>query len=163
MKKHAREILRQCLQREKEGLDLYREAAARAARPRTRKAFEILIREEEEHIRRLLAQYEGEELGSAEEFIQKPPHLESPLLSDLAAAIDPELSDRKALEIALRLERENGEEYRRHAAAARDAETREIYHDLALDEDRHYQVVESEYAHLMAMVHETDIDIYVRE
>jgi hypothetical protein len=27
----------------------------------------------------------------------------------------------------------------------------------------HYEIIESEYAHLMAMVHETDIDIFVRE
>jgi len=28
---------------------------------------------------------------------------------------------------------------------------------------QHYEVIESEYAHLMGMVHETDIDTYVRE
>ncbi|MCF6180197.1 MAG: ferritin, partial [Geopsychrobacter sp.] len=28
---------------------------------------------------------------------------------------------------------------------------------------QHYELIESEFAHLMRMVHETDIDIYVRE
>ena len=28
---------------------------------------------------------------------------------------------------------------------------------------QHFELIESEYAHLMGMVHETDIDIYVRE
>jgi hypothetical protein len=28
---------------------------------------------------------------------------------------------------------------------------------------QHYELIESEYAHLMGMVHETDIDTFVRE
>ena len=35
--------------------------------------------------------------------------------------------------------------------------------EVAKDTRIHYEIIESEYAHTMGMVHETDIDTYVRE
>ena len=34
---------------------------------------------------------------------------------------------------------------------------------MAQETENHYAIIESEYAHMMGMVHETDIDTYVRE
>jgi hypothetical protein len=34
---------------------------------------------------------------------------------------------------------------------------------MAKETENHYAIIESEYAHLMGMVHETDIDTFVRE
>jgi rubrerythrin len=163
MNKRAQEILKKCLLHEKEGLDFYREAARSVARERTRQAFETLIEEERSHIVRLFERYRGEDIGSVEALLSQPPRIEAPLLRELEQVLDHDLPDRKALEMAMRLEQENREAYERHAAEAADPEARAIYEKLARDEERHYQVVESEYAHLMAMVHESDIDIFVRE
>jgi len=163
MKKMAQEVLKQCLLQEKEGLDLYREAARRAERERTRKAFETLIEEESQHIASLFRHYRGEELGSAEAFLAQPTQIASPLVLRLEEALDPQLPDRKALELAMELEQENRTAYLRRAAESDDPEVKAVYEKLARDEERHYQIVESEYAHLMAMVHETEIDTFVRE
>jgi len=163
MNARAQEILKKCLLHEKEGLDFYREAARSVSREKTRRAFETLVGEEREHIERLFGRFRGEGLGSVEEFLARPPQIESPLLRELERALASELPDRKALEMAMRLEQENRAEYLRQAAEAADPEAQAVYEKLARDEDRHYQVVESEYAHLMAMVHETDIDTFVRE
>jgi hypothetical protein len=38
-----------------------------------------------------------------------------------------------------------------------------VFERMAKETDDHYQLIESEYAHLMGMVHETDIDTFVRE
>jgi hypothetical protein len=38
-----------------------------------------------------------------------------------------------------------------------------VFEDNARSTDNHYQLIESEYARLMGMVHETDIDTFVRE
>jgi len=163
MKKIAQEVLKQCLLHEKEGLDLYREAARRAKRERTRKAFETLIDEESQHIASLFRHYRGEDIGSVETFLAQPAQIASPLVRRLEEALDPQLPDRKALELAMELEQENREGYLNHAAKSDDPEVKAVYEKLARDEERHYQIVESEYAHLMAMVHETEIHTFVRE
>ncbi|HEY7746704.1 MAG TPA: ferritin family protein [Desulfuromonadales bacterium] len=163
MNRHAQEVLKKCLLHEKEGLDFYQEAVRSVARGRTRQAFATLIEEERGHIVRLFERYRGEDIGSVEALLAQEPHIESPLLRELKQALDRDLQDRKALQMAMRLEQANRDEYLRHAAEAADPEVRAVYESLARDEERHFQVVESEYAHLMAMVHETDIDTYVRE
>ncbi len=163
MNKIAQEILKKCLLHEKEGLDFYREAARSVGKERTRKAFETLVEEERGHILSLFERYRGDDIGSAEAFLAQAPHIESPLLREFETALDRDLADRKALEMAMELEQANREEYRKHAAATDDPEAKAVYEKLARDEERHYAVVESEYAHLMAMVHETDIDTFVRE
>lgn len=163
MKKEAQAILKKCLEHEKEGLDFYLEVAEIVAKERTRQAFETLAQEERAHIRSLFDHYQGEEIGDVEAFLARPAHIESPLIKELEAAVDEMTTDRKALMLAMRLEQKNREDYLRHAAESADEECRAVFERLARDEERHYQIVESEYAHLMGMVHETDIDTFVRE
>jgi len=163
MKKQAQEILKKCLLHEKEGLDFYREAATQVVRERARKALETLIEEEQGHIESLFARYSGEDIGDIRSFLAQPPHIESPLIQALEKGLEPDLASRKVMELAMRLEEDNRETYRRLAGECTDPDIRAVYEKLARDEDRHYQIVESEYAHMMGMVHETDIDTYVRE
>lgn len=163
MKKQAQEILKECLLHEKEGLDFYREAASRVIRERSRRTLETLIAEEQGHIESLFSRYSGEEIGDVRSFLALPPHIESPLIKALETGLDPEIASRRVMELAMRLEEENRDNYRSLASACNDPEIRTVYEKLARDEDRHYQIVESEYAHMMGMVHETDIDTYVRE
>jgi len=42
-------------------------------------------------------------------------------------------------------------------------EIRAVFEQNATSTDHHYQIIESEYARLMGMVHETDMDTFVRE
>jgi ferritin-like metal-binding protein YciE len=44
-----------------------------------------------------------------------------------------------------------------------DPAIRAVYEQNANETRHHYEMIESEYAHLMGMVHETDIDTFVRE
>ncbi len=163
MKKAAQDTLKKCLLQEKEGLDFYRKACETVIKERTRKALDVLIREEKDHIRRLFEEYRGKELGDLDSFLNRPPKFESAIIKELEGALEEDLADRKAMEIAMRLENENRKNYLRHAQETKDPEIRGIFERLASDEEAHFEVVESEYAHLMAMVHETDVNIYVRE
>lgn len=163
MKDKAQAVLKDCILHEKEGMDFYLKAAKSVESQSARKAFEVLAQEEISHIRSLYEVYEGNELGELEEFLKSPPSIESEIIKDLEASVGKETNDRRAMELALRLEEENRDNYRRFAEETDDPDVREVFERLAVDEDRHYQVVESEYAHLMGMVHETDIDTYVRE
>ena len=49
------------------------------------------------------------------------------------------------------------------AAQIPDAKVRQVFEANAVSTHNHYLLIESEYARLMGMVHETDIDIFVRE
>jgi hypothetical protein len=40
---------------------------------------------------------------------------------------------------------------------------RAVFDRMAEETETHYAIIESEYARIMGMVHETDIDTYVRE
>ena len=40
---------------------------------------------------------------------------------------------------------------------------RAVFERMARETENHYGIIEPEYAHMMGMVHETDIDTYVRE
>ena len=44
-----------------------------------------------------------------------------------------------------------------------DQKVRDVFLLNAKSTHHHYELIESEYARLMAMVHETDINIFVRE
>jgi hypothetical protein len=44
-----------------------------------------------------------------------------------------------------------------------DPAVRAVFEKMAKETRHHFELIESEYARLMAMVHETDMDIYVRE
>lgn len=163
MKDRAQAVLKDCILHEKEGMDFYLKAAKSVESQSARKAFEVLAQEEISHIKSLYQVYEGGEIGELEDFLKSPPSIESEIIKDLEASVDRETNDRRALELALRLEEDNRDNYRKFAAETDDPDVQEVFERLALEEDRHYQVVESEYAHLMGMVHETDMDIYVRE
>jgi rubrerythrin len=52
---------------------------------------------------------------------------------------------------------------RRKAKQIIDPGVREIFEQMAKASQQHYQIVESEYARMMGMPHETDIDTFVRE
>jgi len=52
---------------------------------------------------------------------------------------------------------------REMAAKIGDEKVRKVFEANAESTHNHYQLIESEYARLMGMVHQTDIDTYVRE
>ena len=49
------------------------------------------------------------------------------------------------------------------AAKINDAAVKAVFELNARETHNHYLLIESEYARLMGMVHESDMDIYVRE
>ena len=45
----------------------------------------------------------------------------------------------------------------------KNAEAKKVFEENATSANHHYQIIESEYARLMGMVHESDLDTFVRE
>ena len=84
-------------------------------------------------------------------------------LGELGGVDVKDLDERKAMELAMQKEQQLAEHLRNMAAKFDDPEIKQIFEKNATSTDHHYQIIESEYARLMGMVHETDINTFVRE
>ena len=157
------EALRLAIQTEKDVMDFYNKAAALTKNERGRKVFEQLANEEREHAGHFFQIYPGKDLGSFDEFMARPAKTEHVMLRELEKALNENIHERKAMQIALKEEEDLAKNLRLTAAKIVDPSVRAVFDQMAKETENHYALIESEYAHLMAMVHETDIDTYVRE
>lgn len=155
--------LKRSVQTEKNAMNYYQIAAKHMKDVEAIKTFELLAREERDHAKHFFDSYSGTDMPSFEDFINAPPENESDWLSDLEKAIAGGLNERKAMELALEKEKKLEESLREMAAKVADPGVRAVFEENAKSTHNHYAIIESEYARLMGMVHETDIDTFVRE
>lgn len=160
---NMQEAIRLAIQTEKDVMDFYKKAAALTKNERGRKVFDLLAREEHEHAGHFFKIYPGKDLGSFDEFMARPPKTEHAMLRQLEKALNENVHERKAMQIALKEEEDLAKSLRLTAAKIVDPAVRGVFERMAVETENHFALIESEYAHLMAMVHETDIDTYVRE
>lgn len=160
---NLQEALKLAIQTEKNVRDFYRKAAEITKDPQGKKVFELLAREEHEHALHFFPLYKGEDLGSFEEFMARPPKADSAMIKSLEKALDENVHERKAMEIALKEEEDLEKSLTMTASRILDPAVRAVFEKMAKETRHHYEMIESEYARLMAMVHETDVNIYVRE
>ncbi|RMF43072.1 MAG: ferritin [Deltaproteobacteria bacterium] len=159
----VQEAIRMILQTKKNLYDFYRTAAMRSERPSGKAVFERLAREVRANMEQFFPLYFGQDLGTFEQFMATAPNRGSHLMQVLDEAVGEELNHRLARELALREEEELEHQLRLTAARVVDPVARQIL-ERAADQTRdHFALIESEYARTMGMVHETDIDTYVRE
>ena len=157
------EAIRRAAQAEKELMEFYQRAAQVTTNPGGRRGFETLAREEREHASSFYEIYLGSELGDFKDFIDSPPHSMSVMMHQLEKLVDEQVDERGAMEIALREEESLAKSLYFTAEQLIDPVSRAVFERMAKETQEHYQIIESEYARLMGMVHETDIDTYVRE
>jgi rubrerythrin len=160
---NLQEALRLAIQTEKDVMDFYSKAAALTKSERGRAVFNQLASEEREHAGHFFQIYPGKDLGSFEEFMARPAHSEQVMLRQLEKALNENVHDRKAMEIALKEEEDLAKQLRLTASKIVDPQVRVVFERMAKETENHFALIESEYARLMGMVHETDIDTYVRE
>lgn len=157
------EALRLAIQAEKDSMDFYRRAAEATTNERARKVFTLLANEEVGHLKSFFDHYKGGEFGDLATFMASPPNLDNPTYVALQKAIDAETHEQKALEIALKEEKACIDQYTVLAKDIIDPLVRSIFERVVKETQNHYDMIESEYAHIMTMVHESDQNIYVRE
>jgi len=160
---NMQEAIALAIQTEKDVMDFYNKAAALTKNERGRKVFEQLAREEREHAGHFFQIYPGKDLGTFDEFMARPAKLEHAMLRQLEKALDENVHERKAMEIALKEEDDLAKHLHFTATKIVDPQVRGIFERMAKETEHHFAIIESEYAHLMGMVHETDIDTFVRE
>jgi len=157
------EALKKAIQTEKDTMDFYIRAAEITVNPRGKKVFEVLAGDEREHASHFFHVYPGKDLGTFDEFMARPPQADLSALKDLELALKEHGTEQKAMEIAMREEQELEKKLRETAAQVTDPAVKAVFEKMALETNHHYQIIESEYAHIMGMVHETEINTYVRE
>lgn len=157
------EAIKTAIQTEKNAMDFYKRAASITKNVRGKKVFEQLAGEEREHASHFFHLYKGSDLGSFDQFMASPPHPDSVMLKELDKALKADVHERRAMEIALREEEDLAKNLSLTASHIVDPVVRAVFERMAKETRDHFALIESEYAHLMAMVHETDIDTYVRE
>jgi rubrerythrin len=157
------EALRLAIETEKAVMFFYEQAASISKDERASKVFQLLAREEREHAGHFFNLYKGADLGDFESYMKKEPDFESVMLHHLKKEITPDLTERKAMEIALKEEEDLARKLALTAEKIVDPTVRSVFDRMVKETENHYAIIESEYAHIMGMVHETDIDTFVRE
>ena len=157
------DAIKQAIQTEKDVMDFYLKAAALTGNERGKQVFEQLAKEEREHAGHFFEIYTGSDLGSFEDFMAMPPSKGHAMLKQLEKALDENVHERKAMELAMQEEEDLVKTLQMTASRIVDPSVRAVFERMARETENHYAIIESEYARMMGMVHETDIDTYVRE
>ena len=157
------EALTLAIRAEKDSMDFYRKAASMAKNERAKKVLELLANEEVGHLKSFFDHYKGTEFGDIESYINSPADEKNPTYVKLMKAISDDIVEQKALELALIEEKDCIGQYTQMAKGVVDPAVRIIFERVVKETQGHYDLIESEYAHIMGMVHETDQNIYVRE
>ena len=161
MSSNINDAIKRSMLTEKSAMDFYASCASRMKNTAARKTFELLASEEREHAESFFQIYDGDDLGTFDEFMATDG--DSEWLNDLEKLALPNMDERKALELAMEKEQLLEKHLRAMADKIDDADVKAVFEANAKSTHNHYVIIESEYAHLMGMVHETDIDTFVRE
>lgn len=159
----VQEAIKRSIQTEKNAMNFYQLGAGKMKDAAARAAFEVLAREEREHAGHFYSIYKGKDIPSLEAFLDTPPDNASSWMSSIVKLIESDFSEHKAMELAMEREKNLEEALLETASKVDDAEVKAVYELNAKETHIHYLMIESEYARVMGMVHETDMDTYVRE
>lgn len=160
---NTEEAVRRSIQTEKNAMNFYLLAARYFKDPDAKRIFETLAREEREHAGQFYRIYTGRDIASFDQFMDEEPDNQSSWHSSLKKLIDDSFDEKKALELAMDKEKRLEEALLESASKIEDASVRSIFELNARETHNHYLMIESEYARLMGMVHESDMDTFVRE
>jgi rubrerythrin len=159
----VQEAIKQAIQTEKNAMNFYELGAKQMKDQDAKRMFEQLAKEEREHAAHFFRAYTGNDLGSFDEFMSAPPQNESVWITSIQKVIGPDFSEQKALEVAMEKETNLEKALRETAARMTDPSVREVFELNAKETHNHFLTIESEYARIMAMVDESDMDTFVRE
>ena len=157
------EALKLAIQGEKESMDFYRKAASIATNERTRKIFDLLANEEVGHLKAFFDHYKGGEFGDLRAYVESPPDEQTASYKALLKALQADMPEQAALEIALKEEKACIDHYSVLVKDIIDPLVRAVFERVIKETQGHYDMIEDEYMHVMKMVDKSDQDTYVRE
>ena len=159
----VQEAIKRSILTEKKAMIFYRMAASHMQNEEARRFFEMLADEEREHAQKFYRLYQRHDIPDFDRFMNSTSDSEDDWLSSREKVLLGDVGVRKAMELAMHKELKLEKKLRQLAVNIKNPEVRSVFEENAKSTNHHYQLIESEYAHLMGMVHETDIDTFVRE
>jgi rubrerythrin len=159
----VQEAIKRSIQTEKNAMNFYQLGAQQMKNQDAQKTFELLAREEREHAGQFFKIYTGTDIPSLEAFLDSPFDNESTWVASITRLVDADFTEQKALELAMEREKNLEEALLETASKIDDAAVKTVFELNAKETHNHYLLIESEYARIMGMVHESDMDTYVRE
>jgi rubrerythrin len=163
MEHFAKESLRLAIHTEKRSFDFYRCAARLVGDERTRRLFELLAREEAEHMQAFLALYPGGEFGDLQMLTNRPPDPNDAAYRSLLSEVTATTREQQALEISLREEQACIEHYAVLTMCLRERSLYEIFERALAHTRRHYGLITEEYDRIMGMADRPNQGISARE
>jgi rubrerythrin len=163
MKVDVQDAIRNSLHTEKSAMLFYQYGARQFKDPDAKRTFELLAREEREHAGQFHRIYPGSDIPSLDDFLAIEVADESTWLAVAKKVCGAEFTEKMALEIALNKEKQLEEALRELAGLMDDPEVRAVYEQNVRETHKHYLLIEAEYARIMKMVDESDMDTFVRE
>ena len=160
---NLQDAVKRAIKTEKSAMDFYLQGARYMKDANARGVFELLAREEREHAEWFFKVYEGDDLGTFDEFISQTPDGDSEWLNEKEKELLEKSSERQAMELAMEKEQALEKKLRETSERIDDPTIKKVFEDNARSTHNHYLIIEAEYARLMGMVHESDMDTYVRE
>ncbi len=160
---NIQEAIKRSIQTEKNAMNFYQLGAQQMKDTDARRTFELLAREEREHAAQFYKIYQGTDIPSLDEFLDALADNESSWIITISRSIASDFTEKKAMELAMEKEKNLEEALRVTASKIDDPEVKAVYELNANETHHHYEMIESEYARLMGMVHESDMDTFVRE
>ncbi len=157
------DALKIAVETEKGLICFYRRAAEMVADDGAKTFFNRLAKEKEEQAGQFFRYYKGSDLGTLDEFVNRPCTLNAKAINELSALVDTSVKERRAREIAMEKELNLHKTLLGKSKQIIDPGVRAVFERMAKASQHHYQIVESEYARMMGMPHETDINTFVRE
>lgn len=157
------EALRIAVETEKGLICFYRRAAEMVTDAGAQQFFSRLAQEKEEQAGQFFRYYKGTDLGTLEEFVNRACTLNADVMKELNGLKDVSMKERRAREIAMEKELRLERTLLGKSKQIVDPAVRMIFEKMAKASRHHYEIVESEYARMMKMPHETDINTFVRE
>jgi erythrin-vacuolar iron transport family protein len=160
---NIQEALKMAIQAEKDSMDFYRRAGAVTKNERAKKVFDLLANEEIGHLKSFFGHYKGSEFGDLKSFMESPPNKKNATYQALEKAINEDVHEQAAMEIALKEEKACIDLYTLIVKDIIDPLVRGVFQKVVKETENHYALIEDEYMHVMKMVDKSDQDIYVRE
>jgi len=157
------EAIKRSIQTEKNAMYFYQLGAERMRDQSARDLFTLLAREEREHAAQFYRIYKGTDIPSLDAFLDTLPDNSSSWLSSISRLIEGDFCEKKALELALEREKNLEDTLLTTSITINDPEVRAVFEMNARETHNHFLLIESDYARLMGMVDELDMDTYVRE
>lgn len=157
------QAIRNSIQTEKSAMDFYLAGASHMKDPAAKRTFELLAKEEREHAGHFYKIYQGSDIPSLDAFLDQPADATSGWMVSIGKVIVESFTEKSALELAMDKEKKLEAALRDTAARIDDPAVKEVFELNAHETHNHYLLIESEYARIMGMVHESDMDTYVRE